>query len=135
MQPYELSRTGNAPVRFTGELLAAVDGFRSAGKENNRWHELAVYRTAGGQIVGVIQYRTRWQGEEGRDLVEVLASPAAATSFFRDHFVEHDPTGYPPGDHYAEKQARLIADVRRRYESAVTELLSQSADVFAETIA
>lgn len=120
---YTLSRSGRAPLTFTGELLAESDGERCAGKEQNRWHDLAVYRTTGGKYIVAIQYRTRWEGELSRDKVEISETAVAVAC----HLEEYNPTaavrGFPAGDAYAERQARLLADIRQRYEAQVSEIL------------
>ncbi len=42
--------------------------------------------------------------------------------------IEYDPVayviGYPPGDQFTLKQERILQSLRLRYESAVSELLS-----------
>lgn len=60
---YTLRRTGQAPLRFQGELLAEADGEYESGRDFNRWHELTVYRTRGGKYVLRIAYRSAHQGE------------------------------------------------------------------------
>jgi len=54
------------------------------------------------------------------------------TSTFSAHSPANDVRGYPPGDAYAERQARLVADVQERYLAQVSEVLS--ADEFAERL-
>lgn len=127
-----LRRSGQPPLRFRGELLAESDGERQAGKEHNRWHELAVYRTAGGQFVVRIAYRTRWEGELDRDAAEVTDAPGVAAAL-RDYDPAAPVEGYPVGDAYAERQARLLADVRRRYEEQVSRILAADPE-FAEEV-
>lgn len=128
-----LKRTGKAPLRFKGELLEESEGERVGGRENNRWHELAVYRTPGGKYVVRIGYRTRWQGELGRDNAEIVAKPEEVAAVLRDYDPCAPVTGFPPGDAYAQKQARLMSDIRTRYEHQVSELLASSPE-FAERV-
>lgn len=125
-----LKRTGKAPLRFTGELIKESDG---GSRDANRWHELAVYRTAKGKYVVRIAYRTRWQGELDRDTAEIVAKPNEVAAALE----EYDPCspvgGYPAGEAYADRQARLMNDIRRRYDAQVSELLASSPE-FAEVV-
>ncbi|MBW7865057.1 MAG: hypothetical protein H3C30_11685 [Candidatus Hydrogenedentes bacterium] len=63
MERYVIKRTGNAPLVFRGELLAEQNGARHCGKDQNRYHNLRVYRTEGGNHVGEIEFLTWWEGE------------------------------------------------------------------------
>jgi hypothetical protein len=133
MDKIVLPRTGQAPLTFTGELLAESDGERVAGKEANRWHELAVYRTAGGKYILRIAYRTRWEGELSHDEAEVVAAPEGVGATLRGYNPTGPVQGFPVGDVYAERQGRLLADVRRRYNAQVSEVL-ESDPAFAEEV-
>ena len=140
MTEHTLPRTGKPPLHFRGELVAESDGERQAGRDWSRWHELAVYRTEGGQYVVRIAYRTRYQGELEWDgawvIPEDRAGVADAAALVAERFSSHDPgavvKGYPPGEIYAERQARLLEDVRSRYLAQVSEVLSSGE--FAEEI-
>jgi hypothetical protein len=127
-----LPRSGAAPLRFRGELLAESDGERRSGREQTRWHELAVYRTAGDRYVVRITYRTRYQGEPDVDVALVTDAAGVAAAL-----ESHDPcaaaVGYPPGEHYAERQRRLLEDLRRRYAAQVSEVLAADP-AFAEDV-
>lgn len=118
-----LKRTGDRALSFDGEILATAStrGEKSAA---NRWHEVAVYETKGGAIVVAIQYRTQWEGEVSHDYAEQVATVEAAVTALRGY----DPCayllGYPLGEHYAQKQERLRAELRLRYEHAISEVLS-----------
>lgn len=128
-----LKRTGKPPLRFRGELIEESDGERQRGKENTRWHELGVYRTEGGKFVLRIAYRTRWQGELDRDDAVILDRPEKVAAALQGYDPCAAVEGYPPGDHYAQRQARLMDDVRRRYETQISELLASSPE-FAEKV-
>ncbi|MCC6743620.1 MAG: hypothetical protein IT175_07130 [Acidobacteria bacterium] len=51
---------------------------------------------------------------------------------------DYDPTarvlGFPPGPAYAEKQQRMLDDLRLRNEAQIGEMLAEHADIFAEVI-
>lgn len=129
MEKVTLARSGQSPLRFEGELLAESDGERLAGAERNRWHELAVYRTQGGGFAVRIAYHSRWQGELESDFAAAASSPVAVELAFR----EYDPTaavnGYPDDAIYAERQAKLLADIRQRYQYQVGEILTKLPDL------
>lgn len=135
MIPHTLPRTGDAPVTFSGSLLAESDGRMQSGRDHNRYHNIALYRTDGGSYVVSISYRTMWEGEQDQHTVETRGSAAEAVEVLR----EYDPTdsvmGFPPGAAYAEKQARLLRDIETRYDAQVSELLAEHSDLFAERIA
>ena len=132
---FTLPRTGDRPLKFTGEKIAYADGERLAGKEQNRWHEIAVYRIQTGRYVVHIAYRTRWQGELDFDMADIDGSSKGegVATILRNY----DPTqwvrGYPEGAGYADKQARLLSDIRQRYQALVSEVLK--SDEFAEEVA
>ena len=129
-----LDRTGKAPLRFRGELLTELDDSRVGRKDQNRWYELAVYRTAAGSYVVRISYRTRWDGELDHDAAELIAEPRGVATTLQEYDPCSPVIGYPAGEAYAERQRRLEADIRRRYNSQVSELLA-SAPEFAEEVA
>jgi hypothetical protein len=135
MSDFTIARTGRPPLAFTGEVVAEADGRWTNGRENNRWHELRLYRTGGGRWVAEVAYRTRWQGELDHDVAEVAATPAELAGWLR---TEVDPLeavrGYPAGDAYAEKQRRLENDLRLRFDRLATDLFAQVAADFAERV-
>jgi hypothetical protein len=126
MTAYKLTRTGQASLAFEGEELAVLNGHWANGQEQNRWHDLAVYRTSGGNYVLRITYCTQWQGEQSHDEVVVLGQDARGLA---DALCEYDPIarlqGYPPGTQYAEKQARLQESLRQRYAKQSSDLLDK----------
>jgi hypothetical protein len=137
MDEITLPRTGKAPLVFTGELVPGADvrGHSVNGRDANRWFDLAVYRTKSGRYVLSIDYKTCWQGELGHEFAEVLDDPAALKDELREYElgIPEIVQGYPPGDAYADKQARLLADVRRRFQAQVSELLGADP-AFAERV-
>lgn len=76
-----LERSGNAPLQFTGTLVAESEG-RSGfdGRDHNRYHNIRIYRTQSGNHIVSVQYRTRYQGEDDHDYAEVAGqNPAGVT--------------------------------------------------------
>ena len=131
---YTLPRSGKPPLRFQGEVLAESDGQRQAGRDWTRWHELTVYRTTVGKYVVHVAYRTRYQGELEHDLATVADDPAAVGKILTDYDPASVVRGFPPHESYADRQAKLLAEVRARYAAQVSDLLQASPE-FAENIA
>lgn len=139
MKRHTLERTGQAPFVFTGEQVAHTSGRHLSGKEANRYHEIALYQTKGGNWILQIQWSTHWQGEVGASYASQLASPVEV----RDHLEAHNPLqdlqGYPPTQHYRQKQERLEDNVMRLWDQTVSgfyaEVLEAGHVDFAETVA
>ncbi len=136
METVKLTRSGDAPIVFAGELLAENDGSRQLGRDHNRWHELAIYRTEAGRYVARIEYCTQWQGESGHAIATVVQSGADVARVFRDYDPTSHVVGYPLPSHadmpdpYADRRDRLNRDLRSRYAEQLREMLD--SDLFAE---
>jgi len=134
MQEYTVSRTGDAPLKFKGEMVASADGKWFNGKDQNRWHEITIFRTAGGKYVLSIEYRTQWQGEADAHDVEVCDDIEKVVDFLRFHDPLEHLAGYPRGvQGFEEKQAALEESLRRRWDALLTEVLGEIPEA-AETI-
>ena len=133
---YQLTRTGDAPLIFSGELLAAAGDRIHGGQEQNRWHELLLYRTTGGTYVVGIGYKSTWQGESERFEVHVIPAkhPDEIANILRAYPVAAAVRGYPVGGAYAEKQERLLCDLQSTYETLVSDLLAGAGEEFAERV-
>ncbi len=133
MEEFKLTRTGKPPLAFTGELLAQVSSKQHQGPLQNRWHELAVYRTAGGKFVGAVTFRTVWQGESDRHTAEHADTPAELV----DALTVYDPTGewegYPDRPEYAERQSRTQTAVTDGYRRALSKVFA-GIDAVAERV-
>ena len=126
MKQCRLQRTGEPWLAFEGELIAQSNGQWAAGKEQKRWHDLRLYRTAGGEYVVHVVYRTT----RGSELNYSWAKVAAADEF------AHVLRSYEP-EINVEGFAALLARIRRRtgrstrlarrYGVQVTELLRDVA--------
>jgi hypothetical protein len=95
---------------------------------------VGLYRTQNGRAVLHIQYKSSWEGEaESSTVVMFEGFPVAQieTALMQYDPVEH-LIGYPPGEAHAEKQERLVADLRQRYRALVSEVLN--GETFAENI-
>lgn len=127
-EPYQsvrLTRTGDAPLAFIGRILADVSGQRLGEGDVPRWHDVAIYETAGGQYVVAIGYRTTLKGEMGRDTLAVIADRHE----LQDALKRYDPVahvqGFPPSPQSAEKRARLVAMMRQQWESLIALALTE----------
>ena len=70
-------RTGQAPLRIRGELLAGARSSCDSGHPDysgstGRGQEVGVYRTASGKYVVTIHHTTLWQGEHDTDKASVF---------------------------------------------------------------
>ena len=125
MPQYKLTRDGDAPLSFTGEQIATATTREQQGDGQNRWHEVAVYQTAGGKYIIEIQFCTQWQGESGTREAHVESDLAGVAECLKSTIIIPTGIGYPPMPQYAEKQARAEASLRRRWDALVGEILAE----------
>jgi EXLDI family protein len=137
MEEFLLDRSGMAPVRFQGEQVAHSSGHHTS-KENSRYHEVTVYRTSGGNWVVHVEYHTHWQGETGHSEVTVCENAEEAALTLDSVFPQEHVEGFPPTEHYAEKQARLENRIQKQWDAVASDVYRQLVDAghvsFAETI-
>ncbi len=129
-----LTRTGAAPVRFKGTLLAEANGKMVQGKEQNRWHTLTMYQTEGGQYVLAITYSSQWKGESDHHFATVCQDAWIVVDVLQAYVPMDVVQGYPPGKQFEERQQRLLQDVNDRYDVLVSELLGQHPELFGEEV-
>lgn len=135
MATHTIPRTGNAPLKFDGELVAMsvpAAELEKKGKDAKRWHELSLFRTSTGKYVLVISYRVEWKGEFDHYYAEVIPDIQSTIRAIQVYDPVAHVIGYPPGQQYAEKQARLLTELRQRFATQVSELLGR--DEFAEVV-
>jgi hypothetical protein len=124
--PVYVRRTGDAPLRLDGPSLAAHVSTRTAqGPAESRWHEISVWEAESlglGRLCLQVEYRSQWQGELGHDWAVVIDRPALRETL-RAHDALAYVRGYPPTPSYAERQARLLAELGARWEHAVSDVL------------
>lgn len=132
MAQIKLSRTGEAPLAFEGELLAEASGRQVHGKERNRWHEVAAYRTAGGKYVLGITYRSCWEGERDHHGAVVEDGIEGVAEHLRSTVPTLHIEGYRtilarvPDDRespYRARQAALEAQLTEDWSHLVAEVL------------
>jgi CheY-like chemotaxis protein len=75
MEEYKLPWTGNAPVRFTGELLTQGSSKAEGGPRSRSWHTVEIYRSRGGSWIGHVCFTCgRLTGEPEQHTVLVDAT-------------------------------------------------------------
>lgn len=123
-QTIRLSRTGREPLEFDGTLVAEASTHAHRGPQENRWHDLSVYRTRGGKIVLAVRYNTCWQGEHDHHDAEVFDAPSDLADYLQAYPALRAVAGYPPGvKDYEDKQRRLKHALQAAFERAVSRLL------------
>lgn len=119
-----LQRTGLPQLCFCGVQIAESRGRHQWERSHARWYDLRVYRTSGGKFVVASEYHTNHREPEF-----VYAVVVPNVNGVVEQLLAYDPVlsvrGYPAGERYAERQARLLDNVRLRYQSQVSEILGQ----------
>lgn len=119
---HTLSRTGDRPLTFSGELLSEADSQTHQGPCQNRWWELALYRSESGKFVAHIHYKTQWQGEHNTDTVLHADDAADLAAQIKAHNFLGGCYGFPRG--HDDRQTQLINSLTACWQKAVGELLS-----------
>ncbi len=131
-QSYTVPRSGRMPLTFVGEQIAAADG--NPGKAGQRWHSLHLLRTTAGKYVLAIAYRSTWRNEPDHYEAHIVDGPPEAEAVLLAYNPTEHVQGWPVGEQFAGKQARLLAEVKASYESLVSELMAK-VPAFCERIA
>jgi len=126
METVILSRAGDAPLKFRGELLTYNED-RYPGGEQNRWWRLAVYRTEGKRLVVAVGYRTCWAAEADSDFAAPATDPSCVATLFREALETLIPNaiGYPPGEAYANRQIAMLQSLRCNFEQQMSEIFKE----------
>lgn len=124
MARFSIPRTGLPDLEFDGELVFAASGNDADGSTAGRRHELCIYRTAAGEFLVSIAYRSPIESEVSDDYVEVAGSPAE----LEEMLSLYDPTGQvdqallDTGD--ARTKSNVLQALTRRYDQLVAQILS-----------
>lgn len=108
MATYTIERTDDRPLRFNGELLAAVESSHNNASTSysgatGRWQELRLYRTTVGRYVCEQVDNTLWQGERDRTSATVVDTVDEVAAFFGQ--------GWLAKDLYAEAGIEVVETV------------------------
>lgn len=88
MEEFKIERDDDAPLSFTGELLAKVSSSdnnasgSSYSGQTGHWQELALYKTQGGKFVCERIDFTRWQGARDSHAAKVCLNHGEVVEFF-----------------------------------------------------
>ncbi len=125
-QEHTIRRDGDAPLAFRGERISTTNTREHQGDGQNRWHEVTICRTAGGRYVVAIEYHTQWQGEADRYEAHAVGTDLAdVAECLRTTIPVPEGIGYPPSPNFADRQARMEASLRRRWEAMVGQILEE----------
>lgn len=127
----KLTRTGQRPLEFTGEIVAEADSRWSAGRENNRWHELALYKTESGKYVLAVDYQTQWEGEHNHHDAWILDSPVDVESILTSLDPCEHMESMPSAPQFQDKDQKRRQILTWNYKNAVSELLSELPEQLA----
>jgi hypothetical protein len=124
-QDYTLTRSGNVPLSFTGELLAEQAGKWHRGKERSRYFELRLYKTKGGKYIVERVFKTYYKGEAGYNEAFACSTLQDAADVLRKWDPAELPgVGLPPGKQFEAKQNFLMSNLRHMYQDRMTTLLA-----------
>ena len=84
MEKITIKRDGRKPITFTGEMIGKASSHSHQGDKQNRWTEVEIYLTRGGNYVALLVRRTCWQGESDRLDAEVCLTPADVIAFLSE---------------------------------------------------
>jgi hypothetical protein len=83
MEKIRVTRDGERDLSFNGVELANVeDRILSNGRDQNRWTEMHLFKTAAGKYVLARVRRTIWQGEEDHYSGSVFNKPDELPALF-----------------------------------------------------
>jgi len=133
LEEFTIERTGQAPLTFVGTILTESSGARVQDQEQNRWHDIAIYRTKAGRYVVFVEYRSTWKAEIGRCEVAIFDNPKDVVRGLQNYDCTSYVAGFPPLEAYRERQERLLKDIQSRFEDQVSEVLDM--EVFEERAA
>jgi hypothetical protein len=131
MQKIILDRDGEAPLKINADLIASTSGRMIRGKEQNRYHEIELYKTADGRYAVLIRYITQWNGELDQSHAFILTTPGDVTEKLSSWKPGAQVAGFPAGAQFEERQQKLLAIVQNGWNYQVRELLGQAGEEFA----
>lgn len=117
---FVLARTGDIPLRMTGVMLASMSTQFCNGRDRNRWHNVTVYH--GRRYVAHVEWHSQWEGESQHSTCLI----ADTLDELADDIRSYDPLqylmGFPDGQQFEKKQARLEQAIISDWDSMLSEL-------------
>ncbi len=130
---WRIERSGRPCLSFEGELIAGDDGVYQDGVEQQRYHQLGIFRTADGKFVVVIDYYALVDGELDHSEAHVVAQSGVG-DVLTDYCPEARCQCINPATEDFQRELKLVQwDLAARYREQVRRLLKDFAE-FDETI-
>jgi len=133
MPKITLTRSGDRPLVFHGDLIGQVESKRLNEKKGSRWYELELYHAWGTFVLSIV-YRTTWQDEVDHHEAHILCDPEQVVRVLQTTDPVEWVRGYPPYPNWEKRQAALFLDLRSRYDAAVSELLAGFPEPLSEDV-
>lgn len=129
MDRHTVPRTGDIPLEFTGRIVSRASTKEPVGEGRFRWHELTLFDLGEERYAVHVWYRSDFLRKNGVHEApyhwgQVVDGIEALRDWLHGLNESRPVVGYPPGDHFAAKQKRLLLGLRLRYEQAISNLLS-----------
>jgi hypothetical protein len=120
MKRYKLPRTGRAPIRFEGDLIA------SAGTpDGKRQHAIGIHQTKAGKLIAHVIYATEWPRETGRDTVFIEQAWPALVEQLASYRAGNDVTGFPAGEQFRQQEAITRREIQDNYDSLLSTICEE----------
>ena len=133
MPEYLVPRFSDAPLAFSGELLATVSGQNTRPeKTNKRWHEIDLFRTDSGKFVVAVRFRCETSFDDPYDDAEALDSSEVVVRFLNEFDPCEHIRGWPRPSH-AQQDDRLRDALTNSFDRLVAQLIGSRAE-FAERV-
>lgn len=122
-----LKRTGQAPLKFSGELVSEASSKKFQGPAENRYFDLSIYSAEQGGYVMAVEYHTHWQGEHDQYFAHVCRDAGEV----REYLGTFDPcdevlwAGIPANVHDAQRRNAMYRNaIGTAFREAVSEVLN-----------
>lgn len=112
-QTFEIEITGEPSLEFEGTSLVFESNNWVNGRDRNRYHEIMVYEPSDGGYILHVSFITQWQGEYDHYAAWELETLEQVVEKLNNYDPIEFLVGFPPGEHFAEKQERLEESLKR----------------------
>lgn len=96
------------------EPLAAIDGSRVEGRDQNRWHNLTLYAFDDGSYICHVEYKSDWDGERDEDRLIRATDLDDLRDQLRNWSFGY-VAGFPPRPQYRQRQENLLNWIRGNF--------------------